>query len=304
MSSTSPLLVAALVAAAAPSGVLSPGTDEAAAAKEPPSDARCVSDPRCRSRLLQMRGRLLRSDTAAAARELARDLTQIEAEEEPTGRRQQLGSDLVRELVGRGAGRGMMQDHAKELEHFPVLAPSWDGNGHVAGAHRDEIVSSAQPEWPHHSHDSQRRAPAAAVGCPRDGAVDAEPRTYGLLDVSGNGTLTLMQSLPPFESRSDLTLERSVHCPKLRARIRALFAAGMDLDLLVYHERHVDERHVDERHVDERRLDERHVDERHVDGSGRAGRLAMLEMWREPALSDGHSEDCVAAITEEVEDQK
>ena len=71
------LYVAAIVAAAAPSGVLSPGTDEATGAKELPGAAGCVSDPRCRSRLLQMRGRLLQSDSVAAAREFARDLSQL-----------------------------------------------------------------------------------------------------------------------------------------------------------------------------------------------------------------------------------
>ena len=42
-----------------------------------------------------------------------------------------------------------------------------------------------------------------------------------------------LQAVAPFETRRDLALGANVDCDALRARIRAVFSAGMDLDVVV-----------------------------------------------------------------------
>ena len=65
-----------------------------------------------------------------------------------------------------------------------------------------------------------------------DAATTAE-QSYGVLDLTDAGTLVLMQAVAPFETRRDLALGANVNCDALRARIRAVFSAGMDLDVVV-----------------------------------------------------------------------
>ena len=65
-----------------------------------------------------------------------------------------------------------------------------------------------------------------------DAATTAE-QSYGVLDLTDAGTLVLMQAVAPFETRRDLALGANVDCDALRARIRAVFSAGMDLDVVV-----------------------------------------------------------------------
>ena len=81
--------------------------------------------------------------------------------------------------------------------------------------------------------DSLSTASDGQNPCPVAMNDTSRQKTYGVLDISRNGSLVLMQSLPPFETRKDLTLARNVGCPTLRARIRAVFTTGMDIDLLV-----------------------------------------------------------------------
>ena len=77
---------------------------------------------------------------------------------------------------------------------------------------------------------ANRTATANTSAC--DAATTAE-QSYGVLDLTDAGTLVLMQAVAPFETRRDLALGANVNCDALRARIRAVFSAGMDLDVVV-----------------------------------------------------------------------
>ena len=77
---------------------------------------------------------------------------------------------------------------------------------------------------------ANRTAVANTSAC--DAATTAE-QSYGVLDLTDAGTLVLMQAVAPFETRRDLALGANVNCDALRARIRAVFSAGMDLDVVV-----------------------------------------------------------------------
>ena len=77
---------------------------------------------------------------------------------------------------------------------------------------------------------ANRTAAANTSAC--DAATTAE-QSYGVLDLTDAGTLVLMQAVAPFETRRDLALGANVDCDALRARIRAVFSAGMDLDVVV-----------------------------------------------------------------------
>lgn len=77
---------------------------------------------------------------------------------------------------------------------------------------------------------ANRTAAANTSAC--DAATTAE-QSYGVLDLTEAGTLVLMQAVAPFETRRDLALGANVDCDALRARIRAVFSAGMDLDVVV-----------------------------------------------------------------------
>ena len=175
----------------------------------------CVANKECRRQLLRQRGRLLQEDSAAAAREFDRDLLQVDADDAAPASEQAslLGQGMLRNLVTRhGWGRELMREHARVLEALPA---NWTEAEDVA-------TEARRPESP---PDGARRCQQQAAG--------TEQRTYGLLDIADGGSLVLMQGLPPFETRRDLTLNGSVECPALRARIRSLFFSGRDIDLLV-----------------------------------------------------------------------
>ena len=76
---------------------------------------------------------------------------------------------------------------------------------------------------------------AAARNRARCPLNETDARTYGVVDVHGDasGSLVLMQSVAPFGTRSDLSLKRDVACPHMREQVRKLFAAGVDVDVVV-----------------------------------------------------------------------
>ena len=118
-------------------------------------------------------------------------------------------------------------EHAAMLisKSHGVKLPGFDGllDALTSGRTARKRTDAAAPP------DANRTA-ANTSAC--DAATTAE-QSYGVLDLTDAGTLVLMQAVAPFETRRDLALGANVNCDALRARIRAVFSAGMDLDVVV-----------------------------------------------------------------------
>lgn len=94
------------------------------------------------------------------------------------------------------------------------------------GENADTPVSATAPDG------TSEAAARNRARCPLNAT---EAHTYGVVDVHGDasGSLVLMQSVAPFGTRSDLSLDRDVACPHMREQVRKLFAAGVDVDVVV-----------------------------------------------------------------------
>ena len=128
--------------------------------------------------------------------------------------------ELAREMLAEDA-KLQMQQHAvaRAIEEHGLRLPSWAEGvsrllaGPVPDAEIKNLTNQCQTAAPSNHTDTQK--------------------SFGVLDIARNGSLVLMQSVPPFETRRDLALSRNVGCPKLRSRIHQVFLSGMDMDVLV-----------------------------------------------------------------------
>jgi hypothetical protein len=129
--------------------------------------------------------------------------------------------ELSRELLAEDA-KLQMKQHAvvRAVEEHGYRIPSW-----AEGVTRLLQGSVPDAEIMNLTNQCQTATAANHTGT---------QKTFGVLDIASNGSLVLMQSVPPFETRRDLTLSRNVGCPKLRSRIHSVFmAGGTDMDVLV-----------------------------------------------------------------------